>query len=504
MLYKFQHKTKSIKVFAMALLVSFVSLSCDDWLHLEPQNSITVKDFWQSKEEVHSAAMGIYSSMLQDHPSLFIRWGEVRAEMVTSSIYKDYIFVNNGDILPTLGLVNWAPLYRTINFCNNFIEKAPSVLDVDESFTKDMLDVYLSEAYAIRGLMYFYLVRFYGEVPLVLEATLSDDQELRVPKSPMSQVLAQIEADFIRAEQTAVDHFNEIESDKGRITKAAINAMQADLYLWTNDFDKSIEAADKVINTGKFGLVPFGDIWLTTLFHETNSIEGIFELQYTDQYLNPFYNMFNSNPLFTANADIIENYFPVDIYLDPDSLDIRGDRGSYRSSRQYKIWKYIGVNRSVAKTDDQSTSNYIVYRYADVLLLKAEALAMRANESDLKESLKLINVIRNRSKAAKETQEISDNESPTTFGLISYIVNERAREFAFEGKRWLDVLRNARRNNYERTDLIRNMVLLGSPSNRTQTILSKYQDTLSHYFPIPQDDINAGYPVLEQNPFYSN
>lgn len=504
MLKKFQNKTQRIKVVTVALLISFLGISCDDWLYIEPQNAITVQDYWQSKEEVQSAMMGIYSSMLIDHPALFVQWGEVRAEMMTSDRLYDYIYINNGDILPTLGLVKWAPLYRTINYCNNFLEKAPSVLEIDASFTRDMLDEYFSEVYAIRGLMYFYLARYYGEVPLVLEATLSDDQELKVAKSPMATILAQVEADFNRAEQSAVDGFDDVESDKGRITKSAINAMQADLYLWTNNYDKSIEAADKVINTGKFGLVPFGELWLTTLFHETNSIEGIFELQYTDQYLNPFYSMFNTNMLYTANADIIENFFPIDIYLDADSADIRGDRGSYRSSRQYNLWKYIGINRSVAKTDDQATSNFIMYRYADVLLLKAEALAMRANAGDLKESLRLINVIRNRAKAAKETQEISSSETPTSYGLISFIVNERAREFAFEGKRWLDILRNARRNDYERMDLIRSMVLLGSPSNRTQTILSKYQDTLSHYFPIPQADINAGYPVLEQNPFYKN
>nr|WP_319399814.1 RagB/SusD family nutrient uptake outer membrane protein [uncultured Carboxylicivirga sp.] len=504
MLKNFYNKTQKIKVLTMALLLSLMSVSCNDWLHLEPQNAITVKDYWQSKEEVHSAAMGIYSSMLTDHPWLWLRWGEVRAEMVTSTNYWDYTYVNNGDILPTLALVEWAPLYRTINFCNNFIEKAPSVLDLDESFTPDMLNAYLSEAYAIRALMYFYLVRFYGDVPLITEATLSDDQELRVPKSSMGEVLAQIEQDLIKAEQTAVENYDDIENDKGRITKAAINTMQADLYLWTNEYDKSITAADKVINSGKFGLVPFGEEWLTTLFHQTNSIEGIFELQYSDQYLNPFNSALNLNPVFTANADIIENFFPIDIYLDPDSADIRGDRGSYRSSRQYKLWKYIGVNRSLAKTEEQYTSNFMVYRYADVLLLKAEALAMRANEGDLNESLRLINVIRNRAKAAKETQEISDNETPTTHGLITYIVNERAREFAFEGKRWPDILRNARRNNYERMDLIRSMVLLASPSNRTQTILSKYQDTLSHYFPIPQVDIDAGYPILEQNTFYRN
>ncbi len=497
------NKSMNLRSVAIVLLMSLATLSCNDWLYLEPQDTIIVEEFWQSKEEVHSAAMGIYSSMISDHPYLLFKWGEVRGEMVKSNNYNDFTYINNGDILPTLSLMKWAPLYRTINYCNNLLEKAPGVLELDDSFTQELLDQYRSEAYAIRGLMYFYLARYYGEVPLILEATLSDDQDLQVAKSKQSVIFKQIEADLAYAESLAVESFEDVENDKGRITKAAINAIQADLYLWTNDYDKSIEAADKVINSGKFGLVPFGEMWLNTLFHQTNSIEGIFELQYSTQYLNPFYTLFNYNRTFFANADIMETYFPIDIYLPTDSADIRGDRGSFRSSRNYKLWKYIGLNRDEEKGDDEATSNFILYRYADVLLLKAEALAMRGDGDDYEQSLALIKKIRARAKASAVTQNILDGEIITQQGLISYIVNERAREFMFEGKRWLDVLRNARRNNYERMDLIETMVISGAPYNRLQTILSKYQDTLSHYYPIPQSDINAGYPVLVQNPFYN-
>ena len=503
LLYKMKRILK-IKLLIVGLVMGSVILpSCSDWLYLEPQDAIIVQEYWQSKEEVHAAAMGIYSSMVSDHPWLFFTWGEIRCEMVKSDQSStNYTYVNNGDILPTLSVVEWAPVYRTINYCNNLLEKAPEVLEVDPSFTQEDLNVYRSEALAIRALMYFYLTRFYQEVPLVLEATLSDEQEVKVAKSSQQTILSQIKADLEEAEQLAVRTHGDLESDKGRITVYAINTIQQNVYLWTNEFEKSIQAANKVIGSGNYGLVSGGELWLNTLFHETNSIEGIFELQYSLQNLNPFYSNLSLRRLFYANADIMDTYFPINIYLPADSADIRGDRGSFRSSRNYNIWKYIGLNRNESKEQDDATSNFIVYRYADVLLMKAEALAMRGNDGDYKESLRLINLIRARANASEETQDIMSGEVLDSRSLISYIVNERAREFMFEGKRWLDILRNARRNNYERMDLIDDMVTIAAPYNRMQIVKNKYQDTLSHYFPIPQEDINAGYPVLEQNPFY--
>lgn len=85
--------------------------------------------------------------------------------------------------------------------------------------------------------------------------------------------------------------------------------------------------------------------------------------------------------------------------------------------------------------------------------------------------------------------------------MTDYLLAERAREFAFEGKRWFDVLRNARRNNYERLDLLISMALISAPADQQQSIIAKLQDPNSHYLPINEYELYTN-KALVQNPFY--
>src|SRR5690606_5076337 len=135
--------------------------------------------------------------------------------------------------------------------------------------------------------------------------------------------------------------------------------------------------------------------------------------------------------------------------------------------------------RTQTKSLEESFTHWIVYRYADVLLMKAEALN-HLNRGQ--EALDLIYLIRERGNAMEGTDLDPDTDDQS--GITDFIVAERAREFAYEGKRWFDVLRNARRNNYQRIDLITNMIVSYAPADRQQAMLGKYRDVNSHYLPI--------------------
>ncbi len=116
------------------------------------------------------------------------------------------------------------------------------------------------------------------------------------------------------------------------------------------------------------------------------------------------------------------------------------------------------------------------------------------------EALALVKTIRKRAHASKAsgTGEGTDERS-----LSEYILNERCREFAFEGKRWFDVLRLAKRNNYAQLDQLLTMVLRSAPSEKQVSISNKYRDINSHYLPIHRSELEAN-PALVQNPFYDD
>jgi starch-binding outer membrane protein, SusD/RagB family len=508
--------------YIFVLLVVLGTTGCKKWLELQPQDGIIKEEFWKTKEQVKASVFGIYSSMMENATGTYGRtnyipslaeqvfvWGEGRADNIAAATFTsiDDIDLINVNIQPINVNANWRPFYRTINFCNTVIQKAPEVLANDNTFTQTQLDNYISEALAIRALMYFYLVRSFGEVPLKLNATLSDEDIVQIPKTSRDTILNQIVNDLQAAEAKAVTSYGDAASDKGRITKYSINAIQADVYLWMERYADCITACDKVVNSQRFGLIRGATVngpvidynanWFNTLYYNGNSNEGIFELQFDPQRLNPYFSMFSSSfsgRRWIATADLMDRVFTID-FLNDQNYDMRADGGSVRAATS-TIWKYVGANATTLRTFDQSYAHWFFYRYADIMLLKAEALNEIGRGQD---ALDLVYAIRRRGNALAATDL---TPSPTDKNLIQdFILQERSREFCFEGKRWYDVLRNAKRNNYERLSILLNMVAISVPSNQQQSAQAKMQDKNAHYFPIYLTELQTN-KLLVQNPFY--
>jgi hypothetical protein len=483
-----------------ALIIILLSVTaCDSWLALEPQDAITRQEFWKTKEQVEAAVIGCYASLLgttdnqRSIPESMFLWGEMRADMVVpnTSAIPNEVEIVNGNILETNAIANWRSFYKTINYCNTLIEFAPEVLKTDPTFKQTQLNAYLSEVLTIRSLLYFYLVRTFKEVPLKITPTVSDEDEYALPKNTEEQIINQILSDLQKAEEMAVLTYGNQNSNKGRITRYTVNALQADVYLWAEDYQNCIIACDKITNSGQFGLVgPFE--WFTNQFVVGNSNESIFELQFDAQKTNPFFDMFSTNRRWLASPLVLEEMYTVD-FVNPEDRDFRGIGASLLSDG--RIWKYLGLADRL-RTPNESYAHWIIYRYADILLLKAEALAQTGGGA---EALQIIDRIRRRSNALVATERGVDAEDVT--GLTDYILEERARELAFEGKRWYDVLRNARRDNYARIDILISIAVKSAPPERQQTIINKLLDSNSHYLPIFFSELQTN-KNLVQNPFY--
>ncbi len=486
--------------YTLLVLMTLGASACDSWLDLRPVNGVVKQDFWKTKEQVRSALMGAYASLNGNYrgyhiPEQMFLWGELRGYMVapnTGASFSD-IQIVYGNIQPTNPIADWSGFYGTINLCNNVIENGPAALDTDETFQIEDLENYVAEARALRALMYFYLVRTYGDVPLVTEAIDSDEDKLTHSKSPKEEVLAQILEDLELAEMDIYEeHETEIAS-KGRLTKYAVNAIQTDVHLWVGNYEDAVVAADKIL-AGPYELVE-QENWLRELFVEGNSVESIFEIQYEAPQNNPFFNMFSTvqGRRFLAYPSVLEDTYGFDIQF-PDEIDARSVDASLKSSGE--IWKYIGLGESTRRSATDSYANWIVYRLADVMLMKAEALSQIGRGE---EALEIVAEIRERGGAIEATKE--DPLPSNGNDVVRYILRERARELAFEGKRWFDLLRVSKMNNYENLDLMLQAAITNAPETNLNSILNQMRDTRSHYLPVFNRELDSN-PELVQNPYY--
>lgn len=485
---------KKTKYLLVALLL-FTQIACSDWLELIPPGGLIREEFWKTKADVEAVLMAAYSDFSAMDSKLFI-FGEIRGDLLErgSKLSGDNLKLFENNIYPDNGACNWAEFYKVINYCNEVIVNAPKVQEIDNTFTDYQMQGLVAEAYFLRSLSYFYLVRIYNEVPLILEPTESDDADFYVSKQSEETVLNQIVTDLEANRPFAPsESFKTIRENKGRASKAAFDALLADIALWRFDYNTVIKYVEQIEATEKFVLMPSAK-WFE-MFYPGNSLEGIFEFQF-DGNLN------QRNGTWGLTNRYSYQYIPSQKALEMFSFEYASElvRGEDSSIKKYGeddfiIWKYVGQapdGQSVRSGTDQFSCNWIVYRYADVLLMKAEALSQLERYN---EALNIITEIRERAGVAP----IGIANTPVSFE--DAILQERALEFAYEGKRWFDLLRMGRRNNFARKDKLIEIIVSNVPSTQKRILATKLTNPLGWYLPIFEKEIERNKNLL-QNPYY--
>jgi hypothetical protein len=376
------------------------------------------------------------------------------------------------------------------------ITRANYILEHKDNIDFVGKDHIIAEAKFLRAYYYFELVKYFGDVPLIIDKRIGIEEALQIPRSPKAEVYAQIEKDFSEASQV----LNPIASQKGRATKGAALAFLGKVYLYQNKFSEAASTFDEVINSGSYSLIPnYNDLF--SVANENNS-ETVFDVQYTGleggsygcliclegnaavgfqgirQYNGPVYGDGNSYNLPTQ--ELYDAFSPIDPRRAATVLDIDAFIAAQpnASSITYAIGagghtgfynnKYIKRQGEIGLPDNDLTSpvNYRVMRYADVLLMAAEAHYQLGNSS---QAQILVNQVRTRA----GIPGISVNS-------IDKIYKERRYELSGEGLRFFDLVRTG-----QAADFIQGFV----PGKH-------------ELFPIPQVEIDLAGGNWSQNPGY--
>lgn len=307
-----------IKSLAVAFLGGLSLCSCTDFLTIYPTDKTVGENFWKNKDQVDQMVTGAYTGMISgSNIERFIMWGDYRSDVMRKTSALDNTTldnITNVDLYPSSGYNSWSSFYYVINTCNLVMHHAQDVLAVDPDYTEGDYQTTRAQMLGLRALCHFYLVRTFRDVPYVTKAyEKSDDLTLDGQLAPDSTLQLCIN-DLVEAERGCYKYGTFAADDwrsVGLLSKDAINAILADVYLWRaslwskTDKEKAktyyqacIDYADKVIESHKRfyennykgsassdnATAPYyllsGNQAFYKNFVEGNSRESIFELQF--------------------------------------------------------------------------------------------------------------------------------------------------------------------------------------------------------------------------------
>ena len=561
---KIKNKNKwliSLSFIICHLSFSVTLTSCSDFLDVLPLNDVVLENYWTKKSDVTSVLMGGYESLQADGAVKRMGlWGEVRSDNIKkgNNPANDLEQMLKENILPSNEWCNWAPFYQAINRCNTVIHYAPQVQEKDPNYTLSEMKANVAEATFIRSLCYFHLIRTFRDVPYTREPSIDDTQSYQVPADSFNVVLDSLIKDMEAVKDDAQLYFRKPNPDKSkdpaerdntaRVTRPAMYALLADLYLWKGDWDKCIDCCDYVIKfkqdefdkllkrrlQNEINL--FNDIPLikeklestsgntyNEIFGTGNSFESLFEITFNEtanpdnknNYVAEGYIRYNSGSPSGGTFAAIDEFYeglPTKSTELFNSKDCRAYESIYQAgTTQFYIAKYAATHATLdnAKTSwtpaydwrSSNFANWIVYRLTDVVLMKAEALVQKG-AAQYEAAFNLVNAVNCRACniLTPGTGDILkfDDYKDSKETMEQLVMDERQRELMFEGKRWYDLVRMARRTGSTR-ELAK--IVTKKQITNISGIQIRLADPNALYLPYSRSELKVN-PYLKQNPAY--
>lgn len=504
--------------FYIVLFITIGLHACSDYLDILPDDQITDQNFWTSEKDVELAINGIYNTLRNN----FVYGYGGGYDASTPNAYQwahwegQQMQVGNGTIHSGSGGIvteRWTFCYQGIFRANYFLEN----IDKVSSLSEDQKALYKGKAYFLRAVFYDLLAKTYGGVPLILN-TITTDEARNLVRAREEDVWAQIHADYDEAIKVLPK-----DAPTGHITLGAALGMKMKAYLYNSKWDKVLEYCNKIDDLGKYSLFPsYHGLFQ---FENEGNDETIFSLSFMagpysqgsifDRYWQPQnlkYGINGSNSVAPIQ-NLVDAYETIDgSPVDPENpfnnrdprLDFTILRpGAYFQGQLYPveiknhtgqkvgygIRKYTIENMQVKPTE--SPLDFMILRYGDVVLCKAEAL-IELN-SDIDEAIDLINSIRR----GREDVKLTEIPHGLSQGEARDVLRkERRIELALEGQYWDDIKR------WKIGPEIYPVEVRGALGELIEVKFPNgYDLNKDNYLPIPDSEISLN-PNLDQNPGY--
>lgn len=491
----------SKKILQGALGISFIACmvafqGCKKtWLNVNPAGNTAATQFWKTQGDATQAVSAMYANL---HEWSNIAFASIAVESMGSddvnkgSRADDATFMNdfhNFSANSGEGQISdfWGGEYKTINFANQILDNVPGI-----TMDASLKTRYLAEAKFIRAWCYFRLVRAFGDVPLRLHVP-KGASEYNIPRTPKTQVWAAIETDLTDAAAALPQTYGA--ADIGRITKGAALALHAKAAMYQAKWADVLTYTNQVMGLG-YTLFPNYEQMFRT--NNKNNSESIFEIQCNLVPNNPD----ASNSQYSQvqgvdgstgggwgfnvpSASLAAAYEPGDPRRDA-TIIFRGETTpegdviptSGGNSTMYNQKSYVPFSLYVSGFNEGCQQNKIAIRYADVLLMNAEANNEQGNTAAALASLELV-----RARARAGNNAILPAVTLTDkVALRTAIWNERHIELAMEFDRYFDVIRQGRA-----------AALFGGRG---------WKAGKNEVWPLPQNEIDLSAGTLTQNPGY--
>ena len=483
---------KSItRISGMLLGLLLLFSQCDDnILESTSYGQVTSQQFWRNGDDVVSAVNAIYEPLLQENYfGHYERTWDIQSDDMwragdhaeDQSIEYFTYDASNPKLIDT-----WKWRYEMISRSNAVLINAPKV-EMDASLKNRSL----GEAYFLRGFSYWRHFLVHGAVPIFVEEDVIAGN-LNKPKATLDEVKARIEEDLLQAAELLPESYQADPNNLGRVCKGTAYGLLTKFYVYTEQFQKAIDAGKNVTQNASYSLAPTFDQNFN--IETENNPEMLFSMQYKDGWTTDDTPQIYTTPRPWGGwdfrepiQDLIDEFEPGDprlgytVFQVGDMVDLGGEEGvqeytSDLSQTGYHFRKYASWRPTGGLNAGQ---NAPILRSADVYLLVAEAKIRLGQNGDAE-----LNAVRARA-----------DLSPITNATMKDIIHERRVELAGENERHQDLLR------WDKGGVIDIVDFYGQDRGALKPARI-FQRPKHYYFPIPQREIDLSNGVLVQNENY--